>query len=89
MCYNIREDFGDDIMKCELSYKRGIEALKKNKIYLAEDIFKGLIKKNHNDLSARFALANLYLKIDEPYKARAIFSPVSYTHLTLPTKLVV
>lgn len=63
-------------MKYELSYKRGIEALKKNKIYLAEDIFKGLIKKDHNDLSARFALANLYLKIDEPYKARAIFSQI-------------
>lgn len=71
-----REDFGDDIMKYELSYKRGIEALKGNHIFLAENIFKDLIKKNHNDLSARFALANLYLKIEEPYKARAVFSQI-------------
>ena len=63
-------------MKYELSYKRGIEALKKNEIYLAENIFKDLIKKNHNDLSSRFALANLYMKIDEPYKARAVFSQI-------------
>lgn len=63
-------------MKYELSYSRGIQALKKNEIYLAENIFKDLIKQNHNDLKSRFALAALYIKIKEPYKARAVFNQI-------------
>lgn len=63
-------------MKYELSYSRGIHALKQNEIFLAENIFKDLINKDFNDLKARFALASLYIKIKEPYKARAVFSQI-------------
>ena len=63
-------------MGLNMSYAQGVQALKKNKIFLAENIFKELISKNFNDLKSRFALASLYLKIHEPYKARAVFSQI-------------
>ena len=58
------------------SYEEGIKALKNNKLYLAENIFKELIKQNANDLNAKFALARVYLEFREPYKARAVFSQI-------------
>ena len=63
-------------MKNEPSYSRGIQALKNNQIFLAENIFKELINKDYNDLKSRFALAGLYIKIKEPYKARAVFNQI-------------
>lgn len=63
-------------MSLNVTYSQGIQALKKNNIFLAENIFKELINKDFNDLKSRFALASLYLKIHEPYKARAIFNQI-------------
>lgn len=58
------------------SFEEGMKALKNNKLYLAETIFKELIKKNVNDLNSKFALARVYLEDREPYKARAVFSQI-------------
>ena len=58
------------------SFEEGMKALKHNNLYLAETIFQELIKKNGNDLNAKFALARVYLEDREPYKARAVFSQI-------------
>lgn len=65
-------------MKKEIipSYEEGMKALKNKKIYLAETIFKKLIEKNSNDLTAKFALARVYVENKSPYKARAVFSQI-------------
>lgn len=63
-------------MKYELSYQGGMQALKKGKLFMAENIFKDLINQNNNDLNARFGLARVYLEFKAPYKARAVFSQI-------------
>lgn len=58
------------------SYEEGMKALKNKKLYVAETIFKKLIEKNSNDLTAKFALARVYLEDRRPYRARAVFSQI-------------
>ena len=48
--------------------------------------FKTKAEENTNDADAQFALGNVYQTLEMPEKA---IEPVSYTHLTLPTKRIV